>query len=73
MVDIRQDTQDVKREFEGLSTPTQIFVWTLVSIGLLIGLVLGGAVGYGISVEEVEGRDCIEYEETLYCAEGDSA
>ncbi|HVL98594.1 MAG TPA: hypothetical protein VM324_04805 [Egibacteraceae bacterium] len=69
MVDIRQDTETVKREFDDLSTPTQVFIWTLVGLGMVIGLLLGGAVGYGISVDEVDGRDCIEHQDTLYCAD----
>lgn len=69
METIKNDTNQVREEFDGLSTPTQVFIATLVGIGLLIGLVLGGAIGYGIAVEEVDGRDCIEYEDTLYCAD----
>lgn len=70
MVDIKKDTETVKREFDAISTPTQVFIWSLVGLGVVIGLLLGGVVGYGISVEEVEGRDCIEHDGTLYCAEG---
>lgn len=67
MAGFKQDTEQVKAEYEGLSNSTQIFIWSLVAIGLLIGLLLGGVVGYGISVEERDGRQCIEYEGELYC------
>lgn len=70
MAGFSEDTATVKREFEGLSNSTQIFVWSLVSIGVLVGLLLGGLVAYGVVVEEVDGRDCIEYEDELYCADG---
>ena len=72
MAGIREDTELVKREFDDLSNSTQVFVWSLVSIGVLLGLVLGGAIAYGVVVEEVDGRDCIEYEDEFYCA-GDEA
>jgi hypothetical protein len=64
-----EDTNRVREEFDGLSRPTQIFVATLVAIGIVVGLLLGGAIGYGIAVEEVEGRDCIEHDDRLFCAE----
>jgi hypothetical protein len=63
----KDDTELVKREYEGLSNSTQILIWSMVAIGVLIGLVLGGAVAYGVAVEEHEGRDCIEYEDEWYC------
>ena len=66
---LRDDTDQVRREFDGLSRSTQIFIACLVALGILVGLLLGGLLGYGIAVEEVDGRDCIEYEETLYCAD----
>ncbi|MCC5950443.1 MAG: hypothetical protein JJT89_18475 [Nitriliruptoraceae bacterium] len=72
MASIKDDTTSVKAEFEALSNSTQVFVWSLVSIGVIIGLLLGGAVMYGVAVEEHEGRDCIEYEDEWYCA-GDEA
>lgn len=71
MANFKDDTALVKREYEGLSNSTQIFVWALVGLGVLLGLLLGGAVGYGIAVEEVDGRDCIEHDDQLYCAEGE--
>jgi hypothetical protein len=64
----KEDTEQVKREYEALSNSTQILIWSMVAIGVLIGLVLGGAVAYGVAVEEHEGRDCIQYEDTWYCA-----
>lgn len=73
MATLQDDTNRVRKEFDALSPPTQIFIAVLVALGVLIGLVLGGALGYGVSVEEADGRDCIEYEDTLYCAEGEGA
>lgn len=72
MDSFKDDTSRVKAEFEGLSNSTHVFIWSMVAIGVLIGLLLGGVVGYGIAVEEHEGRDCIEYEGEWYCA-GDEA
>jgi hypothetical protein len=66
---IKDDTRQVKEEFDGLSTPTQVFVAVLCALSLILGLVLGGVIGWNISVDEVDGRDCIEHEDTLYCAE----
>jgi hypothetical protein len=68
----KEDTDQVKREYEGLSNSTQILIWSMVAIGVLIGLLLGGAIAYGVAVEEHEGRNCIQYEDEWYCA-GDEA
>jgi hypothetical protein len=68
-VDIKGDTDRVREEFDNLSNPTQVFIWTLVGLGVVIGLLLGGAVAWGVAVDEVDGRDCIEHEDTLYCAD----
>lgn len=73
MASIKEDSELVKREFEGLSNSTQILIWSMVAIGVLIGLVLGGAIAYGVAVEEHEGRDCIEYEDEWYCIGEESA
>ncbi|WP_130649227.1 hypothetical protein [Egicoccus halophilus] len=67
-MDLKSDTDRVKREFDDLSNSTQVFIWCLVGLGVIVGLLLGGAVGYGVAVEEVEGRDCIEHDDELYCA-----
>jgi hypothetical protein len=69
----KEDTEQVKREYEGLSNSTQILIWSMVAIGVLIGLVLGGAVAYGVAVEEHEQRQCIQYEDTWYCADDEAA
>jgi hypothetical protein len=68
VADFKEDTRQTKEEFEGLSNSTQILIWSMVAIGVLIGLLLGGAIAYGVAVEEVEGRDCIQYEGDFYCA-----
>jgi hypothetical protein len=73
MAGIGEDTRQVKEEFEGLSNSTQVFVWSMVAIGVLIGLLLGGIVAYGVAVEEHEGRDCIEYEDQWYCLDDEAA
>ena len=69
----KDDTNQVREEFDGLGRSTQIFIASLVALGVLVGLLLGGFVGYGISVEEIDGRDCIEHEDTLYCADEEDA
>ena len=73
MAGFSEDTATVKREYEGLSNSTQIFIWSMISVGVLIGLLLGGLIAYGVAVEEIDGRECIEYEDELYCAEGPDA
>jgi hypothetical protein len=69
----KEDTDQVKREYEGLSNSTQILIWSMVAVGVVIGLLLGGAVGYGVAVEEHENRQCIQYEDTWYCADDEAA
>jgi hypothetical protein len=69
-VDIKGDTDRVREEFDGLSTPTQVFVAVLVALGIIIGFLLGGALGYGAAVEEID-ENCIEYEDEQYCLESD--
>ncbi len=73
MAGFKEDTEQVKREYEGLSNSTQILIWSMIAIGVLIGLVLGAGIGYGVAVEEHEGRDCIQYEDTWYCADDEAA
>ena len=73
MAGFSEDTRQVKEEFEAISNSTQIFIWSLVGLGVVIGVLIGGIVAYGVAVEEVEGRDCIEYEDVLYCADEDGA
>lgn len=68
-LDIKGDTDRVRQEFDGLSNATQVFIWTLVGLGVIVGLLLGGAIGYGVSVEEIDGRDCIEHDGQRYCAD----
>lgn len=72
MAGFSEDTRQVKEEFEAISNSTQIFIWTLVGLGVVIGVLIGGIVAYGIAVEEVDGRDCIEHEDVLYCADEDA-
>jgi hypothetical protein len=66
---IAEDTRRVREEFDGLSRPTQVFIAILVALGIILGMLLGGMIGYGISVDEIEGRDCIEHDGRLFCAE----
>lgn len=72
MAGFSEDTRQVKEEFEAISNSTQIFIWSLVGLGVVIGVLIGGLVAYGIAVEEVDGRDCIELDDVLYCADEDA-
>lgn len=72
MAGFQEDTRQVKEEFEAISTPTQVFIWALVGLGVVVGVLIGAFAAVGIVVDEVDGRDCIEYEDELYCA-GDGA
>jgi hypothetical protein len=70
MAGFSEDTTAVKTEFDALSNSTQIFIWSMVGLGIVIGVLIGGFAGYGIAVDEVDGRDCIEHDDILYCADG---
>ena len=70
MASFKEDTRAVNDEFSAISNQTQVFIWTLVALGLILGVLIGGAIGYGVAVEEVDGLDCIEFEDGLYCADG---
>jgi hypothetical protein len=69
MANIQEDSRVVREEFDAISKPTQIFIAVLVALGVVVGLLLGGVIGYGVAVEEVDGRECIEHRDTLYCAD----
>jgi hypothetical protein len=45
MAGFKEDSKQVKEEFEAISTPTQIFIWSLVALGLVIGFLIGDMVG----------------------------
>ncbi|CAN5281602.1 hypothetical protein BH23ACT9_BH23ACT9_03320 [soil metagenome] len=70
MASLQEDTRIVREEFDAISKPTQVFIAVLVALGIILGVLLGGFIGYGIAVDEVDGRDCIEHQDTLYCADG---
>ena len=68
-MDLKEDTRQVKEEFDAISKPTQIFIACLVGLGIIVGALLAGAIGYGYT--QVDGRDgCIERGDTIYCEEG---
>lgn len=69
MAGYADDTATVKREFEELSNSTQIFIWSLVGLGVVIGVIIGGFTGFAIAVDEVDGRNCIEHDDVVYCAD----
>lgn len=65
MASIQEDTNVVKEEFDAISTPTQIFIATLVGLGIIIGVLLG----LWLAVEEIEGGDpppVIEWDDNTY-------
>lgn len=65
-MDIKQDTRQVREEFDAISKPTQVFIAVLVGLGMIAGALLAGLIGYGY--DAVEGReDCIERRGTVYC------
>lgn len=69
MAGFQEDTRQVKEEFEAISTSTQVFIWALVGLGVAVGVLIGAFAAVGIVVDEVDGRDCIEYQDELFCAE----
>ncbi len=68
-VDLKEDTRLVREEFDAISTPTQVFIATLVCLGVLVGLVLARAIGFGVDEADRPG-DCITFRDKVYCAEG---
>lgn len=65
MASIKDDTATVKEEFDALSTPTQIFVATLVAIGIVIGVLIG----LWLAVETLDDADpaqAIEWNDNTY-------
>ena len=69
MAGFQEDTRQVKEEFEAISTSTQVFIWALVGLGVAVGVLIGAFAAVGIVIDEVDGRDCIEYQDELFCAE----
>lgn len=69
MAGFQEDTRQVKKEFEAISNSTQVFIWALVGLGVAVGVLIGAIAAVGIVVDEVDGRECIEYQDQLYCAE----
>lgn len=69
MAGFQDDTRQVKEEFEAVSTSTQVFIWALVALGVVVGVLIGAFAAVGLVVDEIDGRDCIEYDGALYCAE----
>lgn len=65
MADIKEDTRVVKEEFDAISTPTQVFIATLVGLGIIVGVLLG----LWLAVEELEDGDpppTIEWNDNTY-------
>jgi hypothetical protein len=68
-VDLKEDTRQVREEFDAISKPTQVFIAVLVALGMIAGALLAGLIGYGYA--PVDGREgCIERRDTVYCEEG---
>ncbi|HVM18400.1 MAG TPA: hypothetical protein VM307_00405 [Egibacteraceae bacterium] len=42
-MNLKEDTRRVKEEFDAISTPTQVFIATLVLLGILLGMLLARA------------------------------
>jgi hypothetical protein len=69
MASLQEDTRVVKEEFDAISTPTQIFIATLVGLGVIIGVLLG----LWLAVEVIEDGDpppVIEWDDNTYRLDG---
>jgi hypothetical protein len=69
MASFTDDTNQVKREFEAISTPTQIFIAALVALGIMIGVLLG----LWLAVDPQDDADppqTIEWNDSLYQLQG---
>jgi hypothetical protein len=65
MASLQEDTRTVKEEFDAISTPTQIFIATLVGLGVIVGVLLG----LWLAVEpldENEPPQAIEWDDNTY-------
>lgn len=65
---IAEDTRQVKEEFEAISTPTQVFIVAMMALTFIVGLLVAKATDFGITVEQVNGQECIEHDERQFCA-----
>jgi hypothetical protein len=69
MASIQEDTRVVKEEFDAISTPTQIFIATLVALGIVIGFLLG----LWVAVDPLDDGDPpqqIEWDDNTYSLQG---
>jgi hypothetical protein len=69
MASLQDDTRQVKEEFDAISTPTQIFIATLVALGVVIGVL----VGLWLAVDPLDDADppqAIEWDDNTYTLEG---
>jgi hypothetical protein len=69
MADMKEDTRVVKEEFDGLSTPTQIFVAVLVALGIILGALLGLWLAVH-PLDEGDPPQQIEWDDNTYTLQG---
>jgi hypothetical protein len=65
MASLQEDTRTVQREFDAISTPTQVFIATLVALGIVIGVLLG----LWMAVDPLDDADppqTIEWDDNTY-------
>jgi hypothetical protein len=65
MASLQEDTKIVQREFDAISTPTQVFIATLVALGIVIGVLLGLWIAVSPQ-DDAEPHQVIEWDDNTY-------
>jgi hypothetical protein len=72
MASLQHDTDTVKRELDDISTPTQVFIATLIGLGIIAGVLIGLWVAVDPQ-DEGEPPAVIEWDDNLYELQGGGA
>jgi hypothetical protein len=65
MASLQEDTKTVQREFDAISTPTQVFIATLVALGIVIGVLLGLWMAVDPQ-DDADPHQIIEWDDNIY-------